>query len=276
MKNILLLLSIICLFFPSCAQKKSQREIEYELRQEELNKRRNEMADSIVNLSFKGIFLGQPFDNSIKNARKSESIQNVSIKKIDEKIHVARCKTKILLPTKEDKENNAVVEVSILSYQDTITRIYITSNDYDTHSSLKYLYWEKYNRELAVESKEEESWSEWDTSIDIKETHLWTYKNQSVKLTEFQTQKREYYVKDASKHYYENRYDVSYTTFFDHLEIEYIDSKHTNKYNTYRAIKEKREKILADSIKHIEDSIKKIKDSIENAELKQKRMNQDF
>lgn len=262
MKNILLLLSIICLFFPSCSQK-SQSEIEYELRREELNKRRNEMADSIVNLSFKGIFLGQPFDNSIKNARKSESIQNVSIYKIDEKIHVASCKTKILLPTKEDKENNAVVEVSILSYQDTITRIHITSNDYDTHWALINLYWEKYNWKLAVESKEEESWSEWDTSIDIKETHLWTYKNQSVKLTEFKTKKREYYVKD-------------YTTFFDHLEIEYIDSKHTNKYNTYRAIKEKREIFLADSIKHIEDSIKKIKDSIENAELKQIRMNQDF
>lgn len=267
MKNVIILI-IFCCSFCSCIKQKSPWEIELEQREKQEKEEKKEimrikraMKDSIVSLSFKGIVLGESFSDFINNGKQNKEFRAFSIDTIDENISEAYSRTNILLPSKNDSVVSTVdVSVRVYAYNDKIYSILLSSYEYDTYWSLKWLYYNKYNHKLADTSTD----YNYDTESSLTS---WSYKNQSIILKIKSTVKTEYYVKDATKRYYANRYGSSTKRIFDKIEIEYTDINNKENYEKYVKYKEKREQQVKDSIKNIEDSIKRRNDSIESSEL---------
>ena len=214
---------IISVLFLSCANRTDNTMSESELKKQNLNI----LADSTVNLSFSGIILGQPFKQTVDKAAKDGKIWNVKHKAGK----ATTCKANIYLP---EKENPIAVDMGIYSFQDTITSIMIISEDYGTHQELIRLYRTKYNEEFASFENDAEYWGD-----KIYRTgsysDIWTFKNQTLRVSNFYTEKRENYIKDERMHSPENRYGIRYTKIFKSIVILYNDIYQCSKVEKYEA-----------------------------------------
>src|SRR5574344_268933 len=219
------------------------------------------IADSIVHLSFSGITLGTSFTNSISKAKSNHKIIDVIISKDKDGGKSARCKTELFFPNRENSEN---VEFFITSFQDTITSLLIISTDFDTKEEIENLYKNKYGVDFAIQDGNCDSWND-RTSRNGNSSYLWKFKNQSVRLTEFYTETRENYVKDASMISPENRYGVRYNKYFESISILYSDIKQCEKVEKYKTFIEEANLIKQNRI-----------DSIKNKHRKKRIAEQDF
>lgn len=225
-------------------------------------------ADSLVNLSFKGITLGKSFIKTINNAENKKDIYNVVIESDNEGGKSATCAALLVLPDVSEEEE---VRLKIASFQDTITSFIIISDKYETRNSIMNLYKSKYNEEYSEIETDYDNWGD-KKRRSWSESNIWTFKNQSLRLSCFKTEQRENYVKDARMRSPKNRYGIRYTNYFNKVVIIYSDLKQLEKVNEYDALREvelaiKREK---------ERAIQVRKDSIERVENEKRISQQDF
>ena len=261
MKSYYYLILLVTLSIISCKNNNTDSHDYYEEERKKIEiahqERLKQYADSTVSLSFKGIKLGSPFQKNIIESIKNKSIYKVKYNKDKTS---ATCKAIINTP---NRENGVEVDVKIVSYQDTITSFIIISTVYDTYKEIETLYKDKYKEEYASIENDEEYWGD-KIERSCNRSLVWNFKNQSIRFTEFDTEKRENYIKNAKMHSPENRYGVKYTKYFKAITIIYNDIYHCKKAEEYENTLKK---IEEDKIRkaEIEDSIKTIK---RNEELK--------
>jgi hypothetical protein len=253
---LLLFLSFILVFASSCSSGYNEKKILRKVRKEmaEHKKRLQVCADSTVNLSFKGIVLAEPIRATMNAAQKAGNIKNLKF----EKGGSATCKADIFLP---DREKPLTVDVKVTSYQDTITSFLILSDVYETYSALIDLYKEKYNVDYA--STDNRSGSD---------SFVWSFKNQTLRVTDFYRVEEEIYVKNPKMKSVENKYGVNYNRYFKAVSILYSDNRQCAKVEQVE--KEEQEKELA--IEQERNRKKHISDSIKQEQLKAKSKNQDI
>lgn len=246
MKRIYYSLFIIITLSISCSTQTNSIPSESELREQRLKI----LADSTVNLSFSGITLGQPFKQTLDKAVKDGKIWDIKQKEGK----ATTCKANVYLP---EKETPIIVDMGISSFQDTITSIMITSKDYGTHQELIELYRTKYNDKYASFENKEDYWGD---KVYRSGSHsdIWTFKNQTLRVSNFYTEKRENYVKDARMRSPENRYGIKYTKTFEAIVVLYNDIYQCEKVEKYeanlRAIEQEKEQIeKANKDKHLEE-----------------------
>jgi len=214
----------------SCGQYRSKKYVSYleqerETKMTEKEKLKKQYADSTVYLSFCGIKLGEPFRKTISTAKSEGKIRNV---KFDYKNDTsAVCKADLFLT---NREYPVEVDVKVCSFQDTITSYMIMSEVYETKESILSLYKNKYNENAAEVKDIADYWGD-KVRRSGSFSWIWTFKNQSITLSEFYEEKRENYVKDARMRSPENRYGIKYTTYFKAIVILYND--------TYQCVKAK-------------------------------------
>lgn len=241
MKYCMIIISVLLL---SCANQTNSTPSESELKEQKLKI----LADSTVSLSFSGIVLGQPLKQTVDRAIKDNKIWDVKFKVGK----ATTCKANIYLP---EKENPIPVDMGIYSFQDTITSIMITSEDFETHQELIKLYRTKYNMDYASFEDDADYWGE-NIYRSGSSSDIWTFKNQTLRVSNFYTEKRENYIKDARMRSPENRYGIKYTKFFKAIVILYNDIYHCEKVEKYEAelrAKEYKKKLIEkeDQDKHI-------------------------
>lgn len=261
MKNILLLIPLV--LFVSCVQPKTEWEKQLEAEKQEKELLQKQYADSTVSLSFCGIKLGEPFKTTVNAAKKEGTIKTVKYNDGS-----ATCKANIYIPNREEP---VVVDVKVCSYQDTITSFLILSDVYETKEAIKHLYKERYNEKAAVIDDDAEYWDD-NVYRSGHTSQIWTFKNQSINLSEFYEEKRENYVKDARMRSPENRYGVKYTKYFKALSIIYSDTKQCEKAQAYEdeiAAKQKAaQKVIDDELKaKIEAQITKQQERAANQDI---------
>lgn len=222
-------------------------------------------ADSIVSLSFKGIELGQPFTKTIQTAKKNGDIYDL---KFENNKTSATCKAKLFLPKYEQQ---IPVDVVVASYQDTITSLMVMSDVYETRESLMDLYFDRYNKGYATKETNNESWYD-NARRSCSDSWIWSFKNQTLRVTKFTTEERENYVKDPNMRSPQNRYGVRYTSYFKSICIFYNDIYQCNK------VEEKERKLREEKEKEEEIEAKKKEkaDSVKREKLKESLMNQDI
>ena len=258
-KSAVLCLALCFVFCVSCienrAPKNTMTEKEIRLKQ---------YSDSVVNLSFKGIVLAAPFKQTMNRASKAGQIKKLQFGKDGS----ATCRADITLP---NRETPLSVDVKVTSYQDTITSFLILSNVYETYPALIALYKDKYNPEYATTEDNCESWGD-AVMRSGNYSYIWTFKNQTLRVTDFYSEKRENYVKNPNMRSPEYRYGVKYTKFFQAVSILYSDIKQCAKVEAIEMAE--REKELA--IEKEQKRQQQIRDSLKAAQLKQQALNQDI
>ena len=215
-----LLLLFFILLISSCNLKKAEPQIaQVKLTFKELQEiRLREFADSTVHLTFKGIGLGKLFKTTVK-----EAIKNRSIWKVKYAENGLSCdgKAKVISYNRMD---TLTVDLKISSYQDTITCFLITSSEYDTYKSLKYLFNKKYNTNYSSSKNNDEEWGDKVYRLNSN-SNTWNFKNQNIIMTVFNKEKRENYIKDSNMKSPQNRYGIKYTNYFQMITIIYQDKK---------------------------------------------------
>lgn len=253
MKNLrLVFLFISSLFIFSCVTKTKDSFVSVE---DEFEIKKKLMLDSVVNLSCSGIVLGQPFNKTISSAKKDGKIKNIEYQ-LDVESKSATCITKIILPNREEGQD---VEMKICSFQDTITSIILISEDYDSYRSIMDIYTDKYNKHLSEYEFDVEDWGD-NVNRAGSNSWIWTYKNQSIRVSYFYTEKRENYLKDPTMHSPENRYGIRYTEYFKMISIIYSDLYQMKKVEEFekKIMEQKRiEQARKEVIEEHEDSIRK-------------------
>lgn len=194
-------------------------------------------SDSIVSLSFCGLTLGEPVSPMLSKAIKDKKIWDVRQKNGD---GVIRFKSNIFLP---QQENPLCVDVVVTTFNDSISSICLISEDYGTHQELIDLYISKYNDKYA---------SLWDNRAELWENNarrsgndskVWTFQNQTLRVSNFYEEERENYVKDSRMKSPENRYGVKYTKYFKSIVILYSDIKLCEKAEEYQKAVESQLKV---------------------------------
>ena len=218
--RLFVLLFIPLLLVPSCKQKSSYLD-ELEKSRQEKEVRLKQCADSTVNLSFKGITLATPIKATLNAALKAGQIKNLKY----EKGGSATCNADITLP---NRETPLTVDVKIASYQDTITSFIVMSDVYETYPALIRLYKDKYNEGFASIEDHAADWGD-RTTRSGNQSFVWTFKNQTLRVSDFYSETRENYVKDPRMRSPENRYGVKYTKYFQAVSIIYSDIKQCKK-----------------------------------------------
>ena len=236
----------------STNQKDYLKEVESE--QERKNANLAIASDSIVSLSFCGLNLGEPVSPMINNAIKDKKIWDVKTEEDN-----VRFKTDIFI---SERENPLCVDVVVTSFNDSISSICVVSEDYETHQELIDLYVSRYNDKYA---------SLWDNRAELWEDNAkrggsssktWTFKNQTLRVSNFYEEERENYVKDPRMKSPENRYGIKYTKYFKSIVILYNDIKLCKKSEEYQNAVEakinaaKRNEIEAKRQKQIDNALK--------------------
>ena len=256
MNKSILYLIMICLLLYSCTdtQKQTKAQIQVNQNVDSQPKPQEILADSIVELSLNGIKLGQPFSSAISKAKKEKKIYDVEITSNNKSpIKLAYCSTDLFV---NDVNNPEKVNVQIHSFEDTITSIEISTTYYDTYQELYRLYRNTYNTKYAIIEKNEKEWGEHDAERKYDESYEWKFKNQSLKITTYATERRENYIKDPSKRAPQNRYGVQYTTRFDKFTVLYKDYNHKRKevsFEFQENAKQAKEVARQDSIKRSQE-----------------------
>ena len=226
--------------------------------------RLKQYGDSVVNLSFKGIVLAAPFRQTMKDAYETGQVRQLQFGHDGS----ATCKADIVLPNQEEP---LTVDVKVTSYQDTITSFLILSDVYETYPALIALYKEKYNDEFASKEDRGEPWE--DKSMRSgNSSYIWTFKNQTLRVTDFYTEKRENYVKNPKMHSPENKYGVKYTKFFKAVSILYSDIRQCEKVEEL----ERMEREIGLEIEKEQSRQQHIADSIKAEKRRQQSLNQDI
>ena len=180
----------------------------------------------------------------------------------------ATCKANISLP---NNEKPLTVDVKVTSYQDTITCILILSDKYETYTDLIALYKERYKEDYATVESDSDYWDD-KVERSGNQSYIWTFKNQTLRVTNFYTERRENYVKNPKMRSPENRYGVKYTTFFKAVSILYSDIKQCEKVEAVE--KAEREKKLA--IEEEYNRKKQIEETEKAERLKRQSQTQDI
>ena len=236
----------------SSNQKDYLKEVESE--QERKNTNLAIASDSIVSLSFCGLYLGKPVSPMINSAIKDKKIWDFKTEE-----GIVRFKTNIFL---SERENPLCVDAVVTTFNDSISSICLISEDYETHQELIDLYVSRYDDEYA---------SLWDDRAELWENNArrsgsssktWTFKNQTLRVSNFYEEERENYVKDPRMKSPENRYGIKYTKYFKYIVILYNDIKLCEKAEAYQNTVEakinaaKRNEIEAKRQKQINNALK--------------------
>lgn len=240
----------------SYAEKQRLREIEHENNIKKL-------ADSTVSLSFYGVSLGEPFKKTIAEIKNNNNFHNVTYANKDKT--VCRAKVSMTLPSRTEP---LLVDLQISSYQDTITSFIIASEDYDTHYSLIGIFKDKYNTDFSTDESEEDDYGD-NLSVSGHESYLWTFKNQSIRVSNFYEEKKEYYIKDPTKSYFYNRYGIKYNKYFKMVTIIYIDLEQEKKIEEINK-KEKEKQRLENEKKRIEEEKQKLEKKKQDSIMREK------
>ncbi len=233
-------------------QKDYLKEVENE--QAEKNANLAIASDSIVCLSFCGLNLGKLISPMISSAIKDKKIWDVKTGE-----GIVRFKTNIFL---SERENPLCVDVVATLFNDSISSICVVSEDYETHQELIDLYVSRYNDKYA---------SLWDNRVELWENNAkrsgsssktWTFKNQTLRVSNFYEEERENYIKDPRMKSPENRYGIKYTKYFKSIVILYNDINLCEKAEEFQnAVKEKidaakKNEIEAKRKKQIDNALK--------------------
>jgi hypothetical protein len=210
-------------------------------------KRINEFADSIGILSFYDITLGSSFNKTIKEMKKNENIYNIVVDDDRCSAHVS-----IILP---EKNKSALMELEVISYQDTVYCINITTDEYEHSIELEKLYLSKYNSDYAVVEKKE-------FGAVREEECKWTLKNQTISMCTNYLLRVYTYTRDLdSEMRLFGKTKISTNVYFDNFSIQYLDTIISAK--VYQMNEEKRKN--EDEIYRKEMEEKKRRDSIEKS-----------
>lgn len=258
---------ILCLLFYSCTETPKQN-VQQQINQNIDSKPSPQeiIADSTVELSLNGIRLNHPFSSTIAKAKKEKRIYDVKITPNKGALKIAYCSVDLYI---DDSNVPEEVRVQVNSFEDTITSIEISTTSYDQYQKLYRLYKNKYNTKYAIAEKNEEPWGEHNVEKEYDESFEWKYKNQSVRITTFATERRENYVKDASKRAPQNRYGVRYSTTFDKFTIYYKDYNQKRKEVVYELLEKSKQaaaEARQDSIKRSQEK-KKLEEKLEQQEI---------
>lgn len=190
-------------------------------------------SDSIVYLSFGGLALGEPANTMINKATKDKIIWDV---KQNRENGIIRFKSNIYLPK---RENPLCLDAVVTTFNDSISSICLISEDYETHQELIDLYISKYDDKYAsVWDNRAESWEN-NTRRLGNDSKIWTFQNQTLRLSNFYEEERENYIKDSRMKSPENRYGVQYTKYFKSVVVLYNDIKLCKKAEEYQKALEK-------------------------------------
>lgn len=187
-----------------------------------------EYADSTVRLSFCGIKLAEPFKSTLNEARKAGTIKRL---KYDAGGESATCQGEIYIAA---WDKVLPIDVKVTSYQDTITSFLLMYNTYDGYKAIWRLFSDKYNTDASSTEDKADPWLD-NSARSGSFSLIWSFKNQTIRMTEFYREEREWYVKNPDMQYAENRYDIKYTKYFQALTIIYSDLKHCAKVEAIEA-----------------------------------------
>lgn len=252
-------LLIPSLLAASCNERSNYLD-EYEKSKQEKEIRLKQYADSTVNLSFKGITLATPLKATLNAALKAGQIKNLKY----EKGGSATCKADITLP---NRETPLTVDVKVASYQDTITSFIVMSDVYETYPALIKLYKDKYNEDYASFENNAADWGD-RTTRSGNQSSIWTFKNQTLRVSDFYSETRENYVKNPKMQSPENRYGVRYTKYFQAVSIIYSDIRQCKKVEAIEAIEQ--------AAKDEENRQKQAEDAAKRDAQRKEALNQDI
>lgn len=238
------------LFISSCSSQNDRSDYTKQLEEEQAIKesKLKIVADSTVCLSFNGLSLGMPFNSSVQNAIKDNKISNVIYN--SDKSGLS-CRSNVYL---QKRENPLEVEVLITSLNDSISSICIISTDYDTHNDLIELYKTRYSEDFADFEHRAGS-----------DSYVWTYENQTLRVSNMYETEHELYVKDSRMKSPENRYGVQSTNYFKSVVILYNDKDLCE-----------RAKKLQDEEVAMQNGIQRLENEIKNKTMQEKANNQEI
>lgn len=231
----MMLIFVSIVFFLVSCQCSNRKDYISEYAKEEAEREANLKiaSDSIVSLSFCGLTLGEPISQMINKAIKDKKIWDVKQNRGD---GIVRFKSNIFLP---QRENPLCVDAVAALFNDSISSICVTSEDYETHQELIDLYVSRYNDKYAsLWGNRAELWEN-NAKRSGSDSKTWTFKNQTLRVSNFYEEERENYVKDPRMKSPENRYGIKYTKYFKSIVILYNDIKLCEKAEEYqKAIEE--------------------------------------
>ena len=195
-------------------------------------------SDSMVSLSFCGITLGEPISPMLSKAMKDKKIWDI---KQNRGNGVICFKSNIYLPK---RENPLCVDVLVSTFNDSISSIFIISEDYVTHQELIDLYTSKYTDKYASSLQWSSFWGNNEFFLhenvdlwNIDANHngkSWNFNNQSIHVINEYTTEEHIYLKDSRMKSPENRYGKSHTNYFMRVIILYNDNKLCKEAEEYR------------------------------------------
>lgn len=227
---VMMLVIFFAMFFYGC-KNSDQKDYISELTKEEAAKEVNLKiaSDSIVYLSFGGLALGESATPMINKATKDKKIWDIKQNKGD---GIISFKSNIFLPK---QKSPLCVDVVVSTFNDSISRIFIISEDYVTHQELIDLYRSKYTDKYASSLQWSSIWGNnefflhensdlWDRDAN-HDGRSWNFNNQSIHVINEYTIEEHIYLKDSRMKSPENRYGKSYTKYFMRVIILYNDNK---------------------------------------------------
>ena len=254
-------LYLICVL--SCGQRPpTETSFEKQLREEREARERlkKEYADSTVRLSFCGIKLAEPFKSTLNEARKAGTIKKL---KYDAGGESATCQGEVYIAA---WDKVLPIDVKVTSYQDTITSFLLMYNSHDGYKAIWRLFSDKYNTEASSIEDKADPWYD-NSARSGSHSLIWSFKNQTLRLTEFYREEREWYVKNPDMKYAENRYDIKYTKYFQAITIIYSDLKQCAKVKAKEAQEARKNAVIetdAKAQKERQDREKKIRESTQD------------
>lgn len=220
-----------------------------------------------ISLSFNGIVLGASLTSTI------DSINNNSALSLS---YHSNEKCKITAKLIDYNEDIIYVNADITAFNDKIFYIIIKTDKKDLSNKLNCLYNTYYSNKGYETTSEKFPWDNEKadyTECQTKETKSWDFRNQRLEIIINGIDTRERYIKDATKEYYENRYGTRYNSFFENMEINYIEKNIENEYKRSIEKAEEEMKLSQRLIDSLNMEKKKIEET-EKAERVQNAMKQ--
>ncbi len=236
--SVFFIIPLALLITVSCGQgAPKETEFQKQLREEReaRAKLQKEYADSTVNLSFCGIKLGEPFKATLNAAQKARTIKKL---KYDTGGESATCQGEIYIA---GWDKSLPVDVKVTSYQDTITSFLVMCKKYEDYKAIWRLYTDRYNADASTSEDKADAWLD-NAARSGSYSLIWTFKNQTLRMTDFYREEREWYVKNPNMKHPDNRYDIKYTKYFQALTIIYSDLRQCAKVEAVEA----KEKAIAE------------------------------
>ena len=202
------------------------------------------MADSTVCLSFQGISLGQPLNNSLKNAQKNKRVWNI---KQSGNITTGTTCIILLAPDK-----SLSVDFKISTYNDTVYYIEYKSSSDIAFGNIAALYEAKYGVFC------EHNYDKPDATYNPNNSqyYTWKYSNQEIYVAE-----RDYIMELRDIQNKDKEYIEWALKQRDHtVYVHYADYGYLRKAHVADSIKREKEKPLREKEQRIQDSINKIKE----------------